>query len=82
MDNSEQIDSVADGGIHVESEVSREETDQNQNVIEDVISEELNNPGVYQDTAISPEFVRKMLDLGPCQPGLDCNFDFPKTNGR
>lgn len=41
-----------------------------------------NDPALYVKHNRSPEFIRKMLDAGPCQPGLNCPYDFPKTDGR
>lgn len=41
-----------------------------------------NDPVLYVKHIRSPEFIRKMLSAGPCQLGLNCPYDFPKTDGR
>ena len=41
-----------------------------------------NDPGLYVNSSMNPEFVRRMLALGPCQPGLNSPYEFPKSNGR
>ncbi|XP_050777078.1 zinc finger MYM-type protein 1-like isoform X3 [Gopherus flavomarginatus] len=37
------------------------------------------DPHLFCDTPVTPDLIRALLELGPCQPGLKDNFDnFPK----
>ncbi|XP_065420419.1 zinc finger MYM-type protein 1-like isoform X3 [Chrysemys picta bellii] len=41
------------------------------------------DPHLFCDTPVTPDLVRALLELGPCQPGLKDNFDsFPKDEAR
>ena len=42
----------------------------------------LNDPALYAESGCSPALIRKMIQLGPCQPGLNSAYDFPKSAGR
>ena len=50
----------------------------------DTCKEYPTDPHLFCDTPVTPDLVRALLELGPCQPGLKDNFDsFPKDeDGR
>nr|XP_014352215.1 PREDICTED: uncharacterized protein LOC106706181 [Latimeria chalumnae] len=35
------------------------------------------DPALFQKTALSPALVRRLIEIGPCQPGLKDDFTFP-----
>ena len=50
----------------------------------DTCKEYPTDPHLFCDTPVTPDLLRALLELGPCQPGLKDNFDsFPKDeDGR
>ena len=40
------------------------------------------DPALFIDKAMTPELVREILKKGPCQPGLDGQFNFPQSEDR
>ena len=43
-----------------------------------------NDPKLFSGVSITPNVVRQILEMGPCQPNFDANdeFSFPRTHGR
>ncbi|XP_065684245.1 zinc finger MYM-type protein 1-like [Hydra vulgaris] len=40
-------------------------------------SEFPSDPGLYNNTSLSAKLIRKLCEIGPCQPGLQKSFRFP-----
>ena len=40
------------------------------------------DPALFANRAITPGLIEEILMLGPCQPGLNENIDYPRNEGR
>lgn len=51
-----------------------------QSILIDKCVEYPSDPGLFRETILSKPFIRALMELGPCQPGIDGNhFIFPKN---
>ena len=45
----------------------------------DLTEEFPSDPIYWENKPITPELIRLLLQVGPCQPGKDCTFEYPTT---
>ena len=88
LDEHFESENVESGSINSEQNrdaaefLQHSDRDSNSNIVERNIVQVSNDPGANLNQIVKPEFVRNILRLGPCQPGLHSEFNFPQTNGR